>query len=272
MPSCARLATACVVGCLIFSQIGCHGIPRRKQLRAAQYRSWQLWNQNQSLMQAQAGLEQEKLAWEQEKASLVASSDSLQKRLDNLQAERQELNKRYMGLISKTKTDGNPLSDAATQALQDLKNRFPEFEFDPATGVSKFHSDILFDSGSDEIKPAAVPLLQEFARILNSEDANRLNILVVGHTDDRPIVKASTRQNHRDNWDLSADRAASVTRVLGKQGIKDNRMGIAGYGPYQAVAPNVNESNRKQNRRVEIFVLAPDATVAGFDSQNKLRH
>lgn len=270
MPSCARLVTACVVGCLIFTQIGCHGFPRRKQLRAAQYRSWQLWSQNQSLMQANASLEQEKLAWDQERSSLAANSDSLQKRLDNLQAERQELNNRYMGLISKSKTDGNPLSESATQALKELQERFPEFEFDPATGVSKFHSDILFDSGSDEVKPAAVPLLQEFARILNSEDAQRLNILVVGHTDNRPIVKAATKANHRDNWDLSADRAASVTRVLGKQGIKDNRMGIAGYGPYQAVAPNVSEENRKQNRRVEIFVLAPDATIAGYDNKNKV--
>jgi len=223
-------------------------------------------------MQAQSALEQEKLAWDQEKSNLVASHDNLKQRLDNLQAERTELNQRYMGLISKTKTDGNPLSDAATQALQDLKNRFPEFEFDPATGVSKFHSDILFDSGSDEIKPAAVPLLQEFARILNSEDAKRLNVLVVGHTDDRPIVKAGTKQNHRDNWDLSADRAASVTRVLSRQGIKDNRMGIAGYGPFQSVAPNVNEANRKQNRRVEIFVLAPDAAVAGFDAHHKMKN
>ncbi len=272
MPTCARLAAACVVGCLILAQVGCDGFPRRRQLHAAQYRSWQLWNQNQELMQAQAGLQQEKLAWEQEKSSLVASQDSLQQRLDNLQSERQELNKRYMGLVSKTKTDGNPLSDSANQALQNLKDRFPEFEFDPATGVSKFHSDILFDSGSDEIKPAAVPLLQEFARILNSEDAQRLNILVVGHTDDKAIVKATTKQHHRDNWDLSADRAAAVTRVLSKQGIKENRMGVAGYGPYQSVAPNVTESNRKQNRRVEIFVLAPDAAVAGFDNQKKIKN
>lgn len=271
MPTCARLITACVVGCLIFTQVGCHGIPRRRQLRAAQYRSWQLWNQNQSLMQSQAALEQEKLAWDQERSHLATSNDNLQKRLDNLQAERQEINRKYMGLISKTKTDGNPLSDSATQALQNLKDRFPEFEFDPATGVSKFHSDILFDSGSDEVKPGAIPLLQEFARILNSEDASRLNILVVGHTDDRPIVKSETRQHHRDNWDLSADRAASVTRVLGKQGIKESRMGIAGYGPYQAAAPNVSETNRKQNRRVEIFVLAPDAAVAGFDNHQRLK-
>lgn len=271
MPTCARLAAACVVGCLIFAQVGCHGIPRRKQLRAAQYRSWQLWEQNQSLMQAQAALEQEKLAWESEKSNLTASNDSLQKRLDNLQGERSEMNKKYMGLVSKSKTDGNPLSDEATKALQELKDKYPEFEFDPRTGVSKFHSDILFDSGSAEVKPAAVPLLQEFARILNNGDAQRLNILVVGHTDDKPVVKAGTKRSHQDNWDLSAHRAVSVTRTLGTQGIKDNRMGIAGYGPYQSVVPNVSESNRKQNRRVEIFVLAPDAAVAGYDNHKRAR-
>ncbi|MFO1022182.1 MAG: OmpA family protein [Planctomycetales bacterium] len=261
MPSSARLWMACIVGCLVCAQVGCSGFPRRKQMRAAQYRSWQLWHQNQSLMQEQAGLQGQL-------STLQASNDSMQKRLDNLQAERSELHNRYLGLINRTKTDGNPLSDKHTRDLEELKKRFPGFEFDPHTGVSKFGSDVLFDSGSAEIKPGALPILQEFAKILCDGDAQRLNILVVGHTDDKPIVKANTKREHHDNWELSTHRSLSVRRALHKSGIQDNRMGVAGYGEYQPLTPNTDENARKLNRRVEIFVLAPNASVAGWDNPN----
>ena len=42
-------------------------------------------------------------------------------------------------------------------------------------------------------------------------------------------------------------------------------MGAAGYSMFQPVVPNSNDSARQKNRRVEIFVLAPDAVVAGWD-------
>ncbi len=40
---------------------------------------------------------------------------------------------------------------------------------------------------------------------------------------------------------------------------------------YQPVAQNTNDSSRTKNRRVEIFVLAPDAAVVGWDP-NWVRH
>jgi chemotaxis protein MotB len=42
-------------------------------------------------------------------------------------------------------------------------------------------------------------------------------------------------------------------------------MGVSGYGMHQPVEPNKTEASRARNRRVEIFVLAPDASVAGWD-------
>ena len=52
---------------------------------------------------------------------------------------------------------------------------------------------------------------------------------------------------------------------LSRDGIKDTRMGAAGYSMYQPVVENKDSASRQKNRRVEIFVLAPDALIAGWD-------
>ena len=51
--------------------------------------------------------------------------------------------------------------------------------------------------------------------------------------------------------------------LLSKLGLSEPRLGAAGYSMFQQAAANVNDSGRQQNRRVEIFVLAPDAKIAG---------
>jgi chemotaxis protein MotB len=126
-------------------------------------------------------------------------------------------------------------------------------------------------SGSAQINRNAAPLLEEFASIMNVEDASRLKILVVGHTDDKQIVKRSTANRHPTNWHLSTNRANSVLLALNKYGINEARMGAAGYSMYQPVAPNTDEHARTLNRRVEIYVLAPDAVVAGWDPATSVR-
>jgi chemotaxis protein MotB len=157
------------------------------------------------------------------------------------------------------------LSDTTNRQFADLEKRYPGFEFDPQTGVSKFSNDILFESGSDELRPDAGPLLSEFAQILNVGEASQLNILIAGHTDDQPVKKASTKTRHPNNWYLSAHRAISVQNELHKYGLKNNRMGVAGYAEYQPRVQRTSNDARRQNRRVEIFVLAPGASTAGID-------
>jgi chemotaxis protein MotB len=83
----------------------------------------------------------------------------------------------------------------------------------------------------------------------------------VGHTDDTPIKKANTKARHDTNWELSLHRGAQVVHALSKHGLQEARMGAAGYSMYQPVVANSSDANKQKNRRVEIFVLAPDATV-----------
>jgi outer membrane protein OmpA-like peptidoglycan-associated protein len=111
-----------------------------------------------------------------------------------------------------------------------------------------FNSGILFDVGSDQLKPAAQENVTKLAAILNKYQDTK--ILVEGHTDStgkRPF-----------NMTLSENRAKSVANSLKSQGVVENRIATAGYGPDQPVADNSTADGRAANRRVEVAIFAND--------------
>lgn len=262
--------------CLLFAlsllslgTVGCNHAPKNA-LRQSQLRAHQLYEQNRQLAMERNGLgmNQSQLAaerarLEQQYLATKQSLDAANARLQNLQASNGQLEDQMKHML--TSRGSSPLSDDATLRLKKLKEKYPDFEFDAQTGVSKFSTDLLFNSGSDEMRPEAVKVISEFASIMNQSDAKHLKILVSGHTDDRPVSKKATQEKHQDNMGLSAHRSLSVLRTLRKSGIAEQRMGVSGYGQHQPAEPNKTEASRARNRRVEIFVLAPDATVAGWD-------
>jgi chemotaxis protein MotB len=244
------VSMAALAGLILSS--GCYMVSDT-QMRMGQARAMQMARNQQFLAGRVKQLSAEKAGMEQQLA--IASQ-----RLNNLNAERAALHERYKHLLTST---SNPLPGGATARFRELAERYPEFEFDPETGVSKFNADLLFALGDDTVRQEAQQLLKEFAAIMNSPEAQQFNILVVGHTDDVPIKKASTKARHDSNWDLSGHRGTAVIKALSAHGLAEARMGFAGYAMYQPVAPNSSEANRQKNRRVEIYVLAPDAAVIG---------
>lgn len=271
-----RVALICVLAGLSCGPVGCcgpglmAGRNNRHNQRLAQRRAWELYRQNQALQQ-QYGQNAGALAGEAEQlrqqlGNLQSQNSQLQQELNGLKGDREDLAKRYQTLVEMSKQSTNPLSEDATQQLTDLAKRYPGFEFDPKTGVSKFSDDVLFDLGSSDIRQDATPLLRDFAQIMSNGTSQELNILVVGHTDDKPVVRAVTKTKHVDNWGLSTNRANEVVRMLTHNGVKSSRCGSAGYGSQQPLVPNSDEKSRQRNRRVEIFVLAPNASIAGWES------
>ncbi|MEX0717861.1 MAG: OmpA family protein [Planctomycetaceae bacterium] len=268
----ARALSLLMIGLPAILALGCNA--PHPGMRQSQLHTRRLWEEKQMLAaqnaqsaQSAAAMAAERERIAQEQARLQAELETERQRIANLQKERGELHDRMATLISQARNQQNPLSAETTRRFEELSKRFPEFEFDPHTGVSKFHTDILFASGSADLKPQASPVLREFAQILNEGEAQRLNILVVGHTDDQRIAKPGTAQKHPTNWHLSTNRANSVILELARAGLKEGRMGSAGYSMHQPVAPNSDDASRGKNRRVEIYVLAPDAVVAGWDPQ-----
>jgi chemotaxis protein MotB len=110
-------------------------------------------------------------------------------------------------------------------------------------------SDMLFASGSAAPRPEAVAAVQRVAAVLR--DAPN-PIRVEGHTDNVPIATAL----FPSNWELSAARAASITRALTTGGVAPGRVTVVGYGEHQPIAENSSESGRNANRRVVLVILA----------------
>ena len=107
---------------------------------------------------------------------------------------------------------------------------------------------LLFDSGSADLKPDAITFLDKLAGIIA---ANKYQIEVSGHTDNFPISSPA----YPTNWELSSARAARVARYLIQAGnLEPGRFTISGHAFYRSVVPNDTLANKARNRRVEILI------------------
>ena len=105
----------------------------------------------------------------------------------------------------------------------------------------------VFRSGSDQVKEEFMPMLAKIAKILNLYD---VRILVVGHTDNRPIFTG----RFPSNWHLSEARAKSVATHLAATAELSKRIRYEGHGADDPVASNDTEENRALNRRIDIHI------------------
>lgn len=136
------------------------------------------------------------------------------------------------------------------RSLSDFNDQDVNIEVKKGVVYISLSDNMLFNSGSAVIKPAAEKVLSKIASILN--DQKELDILVEGHTDNVPISTECVA----DNWDLSTKRATSVVRVLqNKYKVSPDRMTAGGRSEYVSKAPNTTTAGRAQNRRTEIIVL-----------------
>ncbi len=151
-----------------------------------------------------------------------------------------------------------------SKQLADLSRRFPSLQFDANTGAAKLDTDVLFDSGEAELKEDAQQMLAEFTKILRAPEARDLKLMVVGHTDGLKIARRDVRDRFSDNFHLSTARALAVAGYLKQAGMPESRIGVSGFGGNQPIASNNTAEERRLNRRVEIFVIPPEATVVGW--------
>ena len=204
-------------------------------------------------------VENQLIRTEQEMAALEEQVDLDRKRLANYKQETTQLHDQFKSAVG-----AGRLPAAVSEQLADLSRRYPSLSFDPVTGIGKVDTDVLFDSGQAELKPAAQAMLGQLSRILQTQAAGELKVMVVGHTDSQRLAGQAVRERYSSNFHLSTARALAVADQLRRQGLGERRIGVAGFGPYQPVAPNSEPGDRQKNRRVEIFVMAPDVPVVGW--------
>jgi flagellar motor protein MotB len=120
-----------------------------------------------------------------------------------------------------------------------------------SNGRIGINGSVLFASSSAELQPEGRQLLRSLSAPLTTYLQARDEVLMVsGFTDDRQM-----RGNARlfaDNWELSAQRALTVTRALIEEGMPSSSVFAAAFGAEQAVASNADAEGRARNRRVEM--------------------
>ena len=110
---------------------------------------------------------------------------------------------------------------------------------------------VLFALNSAELQPEGRQVLQGLAPPLAAYLGTRDEMLMVsGFTDDRPVLDSNRR--FADNWELSAQRALTVTRALIEEGVPASSVFAAAFGSEQPVASNDDAEGRSRNRRVEM--------------------
>ncbi|MFH0980228.1 MAG: OmpA family protein [Planctomycetota bacterium] len=161
------------------------------------------------------------------------------------------------------------LPPALDTALKNFATQYPnDVEYNPATGAVKWRSDLVFALGSDVVIETAMASLSKFIEILKSPAATDFEVVIVGHTCDRPIAREVTRQAHPTNWHLSVHRAITVAKVILDGAYEPTRVGVMGYGEYRPIAANDSEENRSRNRRVEIYLVKRGSVLASAEDAN----
>jgi chemotaxis protein MotB len=114
-------------------------------------------------------------------------------------------------------------------------------------------TDILFESGSADLTPAAQARLESLAasvREIAAEIPSSIDwvLRIDGHTDRRPIHTAQ----FPSNWELSTARAVAIVKYLVVQGIPAHRLSANGFGQFQPIDPADAPEAWARNRRIEI--------------------
>jgi outer membrane protein OmpA-like peptidoglycan-associated protein len=109
-------------------------------------------------------------------------------------------------------------------------------------------NDILFDTGSADLKADAVVQLTQVGDIMAKYSDNRVRI--EGHTD----ASGSDDFNRR----LSERRAESVKTVLVSRGVQPAQITVMGLGESRPIADNTTADGRAKNRRVELHIDVPN--------------
>jgi outer membrane protein OmpA-like peptidoglycan-associated protein len=115
---------------------------------------------------------------------------------------------------------------------------------DTARGLIVNMSDVLFDTGSSTLRPAAREKLAKISGIVLAHPG--LTLQIEGHTD--------SVGSDQMNQQLSERRADSVRDFLIGQGVTGSAVTAKGFGKTQPVASNDTAEGRQRNRRVELVV------------------
>lgn len=198
----------------------------------------------------------------QAKKAYSALQGSLDKSLSNTSANNLNISKlvdqinesnQYIRHLVEVKSKSDSLNMVLTNNLTRSlsKEEMKEVDVQVLKGVVyiSLADNMLYRSGSYEINDRAAETLSKIAKIIM--DYKDYDVLVEGNTDNVPI----SRENIRNNWDLSCLRASSVVQYLQNHyGVDPKRLSAAGRGEYNPLTNNSTETGKQRNRRTQIII------------------
>lgn len=160
-----------------------------------------------------------------------------------------EVNKEYMKKVIREAREREAAEEMDGLIDEKRLKKFANVKIDKEGIKVIFRNPIIFDLGKAELKPEIISVLSAVAKVIKDMPNE---VVVGGHTDDRPIVSGE----FRSNWELSASRAFSVIRYFIEQGIDPRRLSAIGYGEHRPLYHNDTEEHRAFNRRIEIDIVS----------------
>ena len=198
----------------------------------------------------------------QQKKDYSALLSSLDKSLTNANSNNLNISKlvdqinesnQYIRHLVEVKSKSDSLNMVLTNNLTRSLSReeLKEVDVQVLKGVVyiSLADNMLYKSGSYEVNDRAQETLSKIAKIIM--DYKDYDVLIEGNTDNVPI----SRENIRNNWDLSCLRASSVVQYLQNHyGVDPKRLTAGGRGEYNPLASNDTSVGKQRNRRTQIII------------------
>ena len=254
-------AIAIMAGALILS-----GCASKKDLDNCRMENDRLSTSYQDTKEQLAAANARLQSLQEQLAEARKSNESLQKSLDkslnntsdnnvNISKLVDQINEsnQYIRHLVEVKSKSDSLNLILTNNLTRSlsKEELKEVDVQVLKGVVDISlaDNMLYKSGSYEINDRAAETLSKIAKIIT--DYKDYDVLIEGNTDDVPI----SRENIRNNWDLSCLRASSVVQALQTQyGVDPKRLTAGGRGEYNPVTTNDTAVGKQRNRRTQIII------------------
>jgi len=208
----------------------------------------QLAAQKQALAEQKKAYEALQGALDKSLTNASQNNISIEKLVDQINESNQYI-RHLVEVKSKSDSLNLVLQNNLTRSLS--KEELKEVDVQVLKGVVyiSLADNMLYKSGSYEINDRAAETLSKIAKII--KDYKDYDVLIEGNTDDVPI----SRENIRNNWDLSCLRASSVVQALQtKYGVDPKRLTAGGRGEYNPIADNGTEVGKQRNRRTQIII------------------
>ena len=217
----------------------------KEQLAAAKARVTSLEEQLAQQKKAYAALQR---SLDKSLTNASQNNISIEKLVDQINESNQYI-RHLTELKSKSDSLNLLLTNNLTRSLS--KEELKEVDVQVLKGVVyiSLADNMLYKTGSYEINDRAAETLSKIAKII--KDYKDYDVLIEGNTDNVPI----SRENIRNNWDLSCLRASSVVQALqNKYGVDPKRLTAGGRGEFNPLATNDSELGRQRNRRTQIII------------------